>query len=397
MSYSAVREELKRGLHELRGGSATPSRLALAVAVGLFVGSLPIFGCHLPILLGLCLYLQFDGAVAYLAANVSNPFVAPALLTLEVEVGAYVKTGHWLPPPRQVVVSDVGRFAADLFVGAPIVALGLAVAGGAITLGVAAAVARVRPSRVRRRYQLPADAPPWVHAVERVAARYATPNAPTPRERTRFHYVRTKLLGDPAAHLVADIAGDAPGALGEVLDVGAGRGQLSLLLLELGRATACVGFDWDEAKIAEARAAAARAPALAASFERADLRDAAVGAADTVLLVDVLHYVDLPAQDAALEAAARAVRPGGRVVVREADTERGLRSLATWVEERVFTLATWNRGERVCLRPAREIVAELERRGLACDVRPAWGRTPFSNVLIVGRRPAEGLDRSICP
>jgi hypothetical protein len=81
------------------------------------------------------------------------------------------------------------------------------------------------------------------------------------------------------------------------------------------------------------------------------------------------------------------VRPGGRLLVREADTERGLRSFATLLEEKVFTALRFNHGERVKLRPAREIVALLEGRGLACEVRPAWGKTPFSNVLVIGTRP----------
>ncbi len=80
------------------------------------------------------------------------------------------------------------------------------------------------------------------------------------------------------------------------------------------------------------------------------------------------------------------MRPGGRLLVREADTERGVRSAVTLLEERVFTAARFNRGERVRLRAAREIVALLTEAGLRCEVVPAWGKTPFSNVLIVGRR-----------
>jgi SAM-dependent methyltransferase len=258
----------------------------------------------------------------------------------------------------------------------------------AITYG----LARLRRALFPRRappapYKLPENAPPWVKAVERVATRYAYPDAPTPRERTRFHYVRTKLLGDPVAKMIADLEGERPGGLGALLDVGTGRGQLPILLLELGRATSVSGFDWDAPKVEDASEAARREPALDAVFHRGDFRDAALAPADTALLVDVLHYVDLPSQDRLLDAVADAVRPGGRVVVREADTERGLRSFITLLEERFFTLVRFNRGERVRFRPAREIAERLERRGFTCEVRPAWGAAPFSNVLIIGRRP----------
>jgi uncharacterized protein (DUF2062 family)/SAM-dependent methyltransferase len=380
---------VKRAWFELRGSNASPRRIAVAVGIGLFIGSLPIFGCHTPLVLGFCIWWHLDGAVAWLASNISNPFIAPALMTLEVEIGSYLRTGAWVRPPAQVTVSDAGRFAGDLFLGAPLVALGIALAGMAIVYG----LARLRRALFPRKkppepYRLPDDAPPWVKAVERVASRYAAPDAPTPRERTRFHYVRTKLLGDPVAKMIADLEGAHEGALGALLDVGTGRGQLPMLLLELGRATSANGFDWDARKIEDASDAARRAPALAAEFRRGDVRDAALAAADTALLIDVLHYVDLDAQDRLLDAVADAVRPGGRVVVREADTERGFRSFVTWLEERFFTLIRFNRGERVRFRPAREIAERLQRRGFACEVRPAWGVAPLSNVLIIGRRPA---------
>jgi hypothetical protein len=42
----------------------------------------------------------------------------------------------------------------------------------------------------------------------------------------------------------------------------------------------------------------------------------------------------------------------------------------------------------VKFRPAREIAAILAEEGLVTRVEPAWGKTPFSNVLIVGERSA---------
>src|SRR5262249_17668383 len=146
--------------------------------------------------------------------------------------------------------SGAFAFAGDLAVGAPVVGLAFAAAGGALTWTLLSVLRRFRPDdRPPERYRLPPEAPPWVHAVERVAGRYAPADGATAAERSRFHYVRTKLLGDPIARMIADIAGEADGALGEVLDIGTGRGQLPILLLELGRATRARGVDWDEAKI----------------------------------------------------------------------------------------------------------------------------------------------------
>jgi uncharacterized protein (DUF2062 family)/SAM-dependent methyltransferase len=392
VAFSPLREELRRAFRELRGAALSPSRGAAAVGLGLFIGSLPIFGFHLPIILGLCLWLRLDAAVTYVAANISNPFFLPVLLTTEVQVGAYLRTGAFLKLEHELTRAGAMAFTGDLFLGSVVVGLGLALVGGAITWTSLTIKRRIKPnSAPAPRYRLPDDAPPWFHAVERVAGRYAPADGATAAERSRFHYVRTKLLGDPIAKLIADVAGDAPGALGEIADIGTGRGQLPILLLELGRATKAWGVDWDADKIAAAVKAAASSrdegAALPVDFSAGDARTCEPPLADTVLLIDLIHYFQIEEQDAILARAAAAVRPGGRLLVREADTERGLRSFATLLEEKVFTALRFNHGERVKLRPAREIVALLEGRGLACEVRPAWGKTPFSNVLVIGTRP----------
>ena len=390
---SLFREELRRAWRELRGPSLSPARGAMAVALGLFIGSIPVFGLHTPLVLVLCVWFQLDAAIAWVASNISNPFFAPFLVTAEVQVGAYLRTGRFLGDFEPSRIAD---FVGYAFLGAPLVALVIAVAGFAVTFAsIHVKRAFVAPAPERAAYRLPANAPPFWHAVERVAARYAPPAISSTAERTRFHYVRIKLLGDPVARLVADGAGEHPGALGDVLDIGCGRGQLGVLLLELDRAKTLRGFDWDAAKVELANRAAQREPALPVGFEADDVRLAPFEAADTVLLIDVLHYLQRDEQDALLARAAAAVRPGGRLLVREADTARGLRSWLTLAEEKLFTLLRFNRGARVCFRPTRELVAVLEGAGLRCEAIPAWGRTPFANVLVIAHRPTEpGATRS---
>ena len=387
VAFSLWREELKRAWGELRGPRGTPVQTAVSVALGLFVGSLPLFGCHTLLVLVLCIWFQLDGAVAWVVSNVSNPLMAPALLAAEVQIGARLCTGAPLRLDRELTrMSLLRQFVGYLLVGAPLAGLGLALFGGALAYGVAALL----PKRnARPAYRLPDDAPPLVKAVERVATRFASPHSPTSRERTRFHYLRAKLLGDPVAKLVSDLASEEPNGFGALLDVGTGRGQLPLLLIELGCASSVRGVDWDGDKIAAAQRAAAggdRVAPIDAIFSEGDVRAVAFGAADTVLLIDVLHYLTVAEQDAVLDRAAAAVRPGGRLLVREADPLRGWRSWMTLAEERLFTWARVNRGERVRFRAASEIASHLEARGLRCTVRPAWGNTPFSNVLVIGRK-----------
>jgi len=391
--FSLWREELKRAWRDLQGEDLSPTRLALAVAIGLFIGSQPVFGLHLVLVLVVCLKLRLHAVLAYAAANISNPFFAPVLLTAEVQVGGRVRTGAWLRLDREIEAGyrALFDFAGYMLIGAPLVGLGLGIAGFALTFGFVKLKRFFRPSEGKLApYRLPPEAPAWLVAAERVASRYASPESTSAADKSQFHYVRIKLGVDPIAKLIADIEGEGRGALGRVLDIGTGRGQLPILLLELGRATEAHGLDWDEAKIEVARRAASqsrddRGP-VEATFAREDARDFQAEPADTVLLIDLLHYFSIEEQDTILKNAADHVREGGRLLVREADTERGWRSFATLCEEKLFTALRFNRGERVAFRPAREIASLLEGRGFRCEIVPAWGGTPFSNVLVVGRK-----------
>jgi uncharacterized protein (DUF2062 family)/2-polyprenyl-3-methyl-5-hydroxy-6-metoxy-1,4-benzoquinol methylase len=398
-TFSFWREEFRRAFRDLEGEDLTPARLGAAVAVGLFIGSQPVFGLHLVLVLFVCLKLRLHAVLSYIAANISNPFFAPALITAEIQVGGRIRTGHWPRLDREIQAGygALVDFAGYLIVGAPIVGVGLAVAGFACTWSFVSIKRIVRPATSQRPpYRLPPEAPSWLHATERVASRYAAPESKSAAEKSQFHYVRIKLAVDPIARLIADVEGERDHVLGQVLDIGTGRGQLPILLLELGRATEAHGVDWDQAKIVHAQRAADAQPDGAlqarATFETHDARTFDAASADTVLLIDLLHYFSIDEQNAILDRAADHVKTGGRLLVREADTERGWRSWATLLEEKIFTAVRFNRGERVRFRPAREIASRLEARGFSCNIIPAWGSTPFSNVLVVARRLLENRE-----
>lgn len=211
--------------------------------------------------------------------------------------------------------------------------------------------------------------------IRRTAARFSR----AALRRSTYHYVVSKLRRDPATRAVAEL-----GPLGEVIDLGCGRGHLALYLLERGAATSVRAFDWDEEKIALAQRAG---KGLDASFSTLDVRHANAEPADTVLLIDVLHYLAPEAQDALLARAADLVRPGGRLVVRDATAGAGWRSAFTLFVEWISMRIRFNVGERIALRDVeREVVPVLEDKGLSCTVTPCWHGTPFANVLLVARR-----------
>ena len=346
----------------LRGTPGSAVRAALAVAIGLFIGCQPVYGLHFVLVLAVCVPLRLDAVLSYLAANISNPLVAPFLIFSEVETGAYLETGRFAAfDVAQARATGALGFARQLLLGGVVVGSVLAALGFALAWLIAS----------RRRAS--AESAPSVTAQlelgqERTRQRYV---AAPPADR---YYVAGKLAFDPVFKLMNEL----DGSFGRVLDLGCGRGQLALLLLDLGRATAVEGLDSDARKIDVARAAGPEA-----AFRVADLASAELAPADTVLLVDVLHYLPFAEQDAVLLAAARALAPGGRLLLRELDGAPTARSATTRFFEWCGRKIGLNRGRATHYRSARDLCDVLGRAGLRCEIQGASERTPFANVLIV--------------
>jgi 2-polyprenyl-3-methyl-5-hydroxy-6-metoxy-1,4-benzoquinol methylase len=206
----------------------------------------------------------------------------------------------------------------------------------------------------------------------RVAGRYRRP----------WHrdYARGKLRIDPVYDAVAAVVdGDAP-----LLDIGCGLGLLGFYLRERGWRGTYLGLDFDAAKIAEARHAVRGESGIAFDDGTAQRLPPFHG---YVTLLDVLHYLERPEQAMLLREAAARVAPGAGLVVRSVLRDRGWRFRATVLEEWFLHALRWMRS------PARHypLRAEIEQplldAGLAVDVHPLWGNTPFNSFVVVARRP----------
>lgn len=244
-----------------------------------------------------------------------------------------------------------------------------------------------------------ADAPTenTVHtAIARTIARYARA-----RSADRY-YVRVKLHTDPlAAELLrsrysasvpfrgsslpgpvgAELPCNSP-QLGDVVDVGCGRGQFGLLLYELGRVRSLHGYDWDPAKIASARTAAAGV----AQYEVADFRAAPHREADTILLFDVLQYLTLAEQRQLLRHLVGTLRSGGRILIRATDRGRGWQAgLSRWFE-RVARSMHINRSHTLEFRAAEGLRSDLEALGLKVTSADGGQSSLLDNRLFTAER-----------
>ena len=221
-----------------------------------------------------------------------------------------------------------------------------------------------------------------------------------PAGRYAWHFARGKLGGDPA--FAALLSRGLLSGRKRILDIGCGQGLLTAWLLA-ARETAAQG-QWpdgwpaaptprhirgielmphDVRRAEQALQAAVRSGK--ASFVAADMCQADFGRADAVVILDVLHYVPVPAQDEVLRRVRAALEPGGVLLLRVGDAAGGLPfRISNWVDFVVTTLRG-HRLTRLHCRPLADWRARLASLGFEVDAQPMSEGTPFANVMLVAR------------
>jgi len=215
-----------------------------------------------------------------------------------------------------------------------------------------------------------------------------------------WHFARGKLGRDPVFRGLIE-----RGLIGEgrsrVVDIGCGQGLFASLLSAMGAMQAQPGR-WPAAWGATAAADytgielmpkdVARAEASvghlrpAPRFVCADMCTAALPPSDLVVILDVLHYVDLQAQEAVLGRVRDALQPGGRLLLRIGDAADSRRFLISQYVDRTVTRVRGHRVSPTWGRPLAEWMALLQRLGFSVQSMPMSKGTPFANVLLVADR-----------
>ncbi len=210
-----------------------------------------------------------------------------------------------------------------------------------------------------------------------------------------WRFARGKLGLDPVFQHLLSQGLIAPRA--HVLDIGCGQGLLAsllracTLLAPQGRwpsqwaaapaAARVTGIDLRPRDIERARASLGGA----AEFVCGDMRQIPFPEADTVVLLDVLHYINVAEQNEVLVRVRRALPPQGTLLLRVGDaTARPGFRFSQWVD----TVVAWMRLHRVVPlagRPLAEWVAQLESLGFDVRSQPMSRGTLFSNVLLVAK------------
>lgn len=368
---SAAAGGLRRSLADLhvrlRTEGDTPRRRGAAVALGTFIGCIPVFGLHLALCTVLARLLRLSRVLTYLAAHVNNPLTAPFLVYAELGVGHWLLTGRWPPLEldhlREVGALGLGR---DLLLGSGVLGI---VLGAVFGLAAWTLARRRRPS-------------PFAHLRERAAEPYLGAGV------VHWEFVRGKLRWDPVYRGLLE-AGLLPRP-GRLVDLGCGRGPLLALLAALAESDP--GAPRAELVGIEVRRRTAEVARTAlgdrATIRHADLADAEIPECRTAVLLDVLHYLPAAAQEDLLRRTATALEPGGLLLLREADAGAGRRFAVTRFAERLRALGRGHLRQRFHYRGGAEWRELAEAAGLQVNARPMSAGTPFGNVLLAAAKPA---------
>src|SRR5690242_18217121 len=130
---------IRRGVYDLRTEGSGPVRETVAIACGVFIGCQPFYGLHLLICWVVGWAFRLNRLKLYLAANISNPLVAPFLLFPELHCGSFLRRGTFHAFTLDAVRSaGAAVLGVDLLLGSVVVGAvlaGLAAWGTYATIG----------------------------------------------------------------------------------------------------------------------------------------------------------------------------------------------------------------------------------------------------------------------
>lgn len=168
---------------------------------------------------------------------------------------------------------------------------------------------------------------------------------------------------------------------GTVLDLGCGYGFLCYMLNFTSGERQITGVDYDEEKILTAQHCYSKTDKV--NFVHADITTYPLDKYDTIIISDVLHYLEPQQQMEVLRKTFKALNPGGRIIVRDANAELKERHKGSMLTEFFSTkVFRFNKTKQeLSFLKAETVIQEAKAANLSVEI---LDNTRFtSNVIFV--------------
>lgn len=95
----------------------TPHEISVAIAVGIFVAFIPLFGSHTVTAIALASLLRVNTLITLLGTQISNPVTFPLQLFISAEVGSLLLHGKFLEIKLSGDISYLQQFIVPILIG----------------------------------------------------------------------------------------------------------------------------------------------------------------------------------------------------------------------------------------------------------------------------------------
>ena len=147
------RQRIRYLLDKLIHEHDSPRRLSLAIATGVFIGTLPLWGLHMWIGLLVAFLARLNKLAVFLGTQISLPWMVPLLIMGSLQIGELIVHQRLLEVDRSFL--DLGRFPSlcvPWLVGSAVLGILL----GGLSFGISLYVL-MRRRKLREEHGLPAQ------------------------------------------------------------------------------------------------------------------------------------------------------------------------------------------------------------------------------------------------
>lgn len=118
---------LKEYIIRLSKKGLSSSEIAFAVALGNFIGFIPVIGTHTLMAFGLAYVLRLNPLIVFLGTQISNPISYPFQIFISAEVGNLILKGSFLKIEFSKRINYLNHYVWPIVVGSQV--LGVIVSG----------------------------------------------------------------------------------------------------------------------------------------------------------------------------------------------------------------------------------------------------------------------------